>query len=151
MAVAVAVAGAAATAALPIAAVAISAGGVLGVVVAVAAEVAVASVVVVVVVGSVRLPPRGVVRFLCSHVLKLEFWHFAHPEWNFGFVFASVFAVFCSKKCANRRAALYKNMLSSPFRIVSFGVFLCVCVSHFASVFTFTVFLPTLDFLHMPA
>ena len=26
------------------------------------------------------LPPHGVVRFLCWHVLKLEFWHFAHPE-----------------------------------------------------------------------
>ena len=75
-----------------------------------------------------RLPPRGVVRFLCWHVLKLEFWHFAHPELNFGFVFASVFAGFSSKKCASRWAALYKNMLSSPFRIVCFGVFLCVCV-----------------------
>ena len=27
-----------------------------------------------------RLPPRGVVRFLDWHVLKPEFWHFAHPE-----------------------------------------------------------------------
>ena len=45
-----------------------------------------------------RLPPRGVVRFLCWHVLKLEFWHFAHPELNFAFAFASVFAVFYSKK-----------------------------------------------------
>ena len=35
-------------------------------------------------------------------------------------------------------------MLSSPFRIVFFGVFLCV--SHFASVFT--VFLPTRLFAH---
>ena len=46
----------------------------------------------------VRLPPRGVVRFLCWHVLKLEFWHFARPKLNLGFVFASVFAVFSSKK-----------------------------------------------------
>ena len=45
-----------------------------------------------------RLPPRGVVRFLCWHVLKLEFWHFAHPELNLRFVFASVFAVFSGKK-----------------------------------------------------
>ena len=38
---------------------------------------------------------------------------------------------FLAKKCASRRAALYKNMLSSPFRIVFFGVFLCVCrISH---------------------
>ena len=95
----------------------------------------------------VRLPPRGVCRFLCWHVLKLEFWHFARPKLNLGFVFASVFAVFSSKKCHNRRAALSKNMLSSPFRIVFFGVFLCV--SHFASVFA--VFWPSLDFLHMPA
>ena len=40
-----------------------------------------------------------------------------------------------------------QKMLSSPFRIVFLGVFLCE--SHFASVAT--VFLPTLDFLHMPA
>ena len=46
----------------------------------------------------VRLPPRGVVRFLGWHVLKLEFWHFAHPKLNLGFVFASVFAVFSSNK-----------------------------------------------------
>ena len=46
----------------------------------------------------VRLPPRGVCRFLCWHVLKLEFWHFARPKLNLGFVFASVFAVFSSKK-----------------------------------------------------
>ena len=71
----------------------------------------------------VRLPPRGVCRFLCWHVLKLEFWHFARPKLNLGFVFASVFAVFSSKKCHNRRAALSKNMLSSPFRIVFFRCF----------------------------
>ena len=63
-----------------------------------------------VIVGScwqrVRLPPR---RFLCGHVLKLEFWHLAHPELNFGFVFASVLAVFCAKKCASRQTALYKT------------------------------------------
>ena len=57
----------------------------------------------------VRLPPRGVVRFLCWHVLKLEYWHFAHPELNFGFVFASFFLVFSSKKCDSRRATLHKK------------------------------------------
>ena len=62
-------------------------------------------------------------------MLKLEFWHFARPKVNLGFVFASVFAVFSSKKCHNRRAALSKNMLSSPFRIVFFRCFpVCVCV-----------------------
>ena len=54
-----------------------------------------------------RLPPRGVVRFLCWHVLKLEFWHFAHPELNLRFVFVSVFAVFSNKKCDRQRATLY--------------------------------------------
>ena len=39
---------------------------------------------------------------------------------------------FVAKKCTSHRAALYKNMQSSPFRIVVFGVFLCA--SHFASV-----------------
>ena len=62
------------------------------------------------------------------------------------FLFSLVFAVFSSKKCNKRRAALSKFMLSCPFRIVFFGVFLCV--SHFALVFA--VFLPSLDFLHMP-
>ena len=81
----------------------------------------------------VRLPPHGVVRFLCRHVLKLEFRHYAHPELNLHCVFASVFAVFSSKKCDSRRATLCSKMLSSPFRIVVFGVFLCV--SHFASLF----------------
>ena len=92
----------------------------------------------------VRLPPRGVVRFLCWHVLKLEFWHFARPKLNLRFVFASVFAVFSSKKCNSRRAALYKNMLSSPFRIVFFRCF-PLCVAFRIS------FLPTLDFLPLPA
>ena len=95
----------------------------------------------------VRLPPRRVCRFLGWHVLKLEFWHFARPKLNLSFLFASIFAVISRKNCNNRRAALSKIMLSCPFRIVFFGVFLCV--SHFASVFA--VFLPSLDFLHMPA
>ena len=76
----------------------------------------------------VRLPPRGVVRFLCWHVLKLEFWHFARPKLNLRFVSASVFVLFSSKKCNSRRAALYKNMLSSPFHIVFFRCF-PVCVA----------------------
>ena len=75
-----------------------------------------------------RLPPRGVGRLLGWHVLKLEFWHFARPNLNFSFLFALVFAVFSSKKCNNRRAALSKIMLSCPFRIAFFGVFLSVCV-----------------------
>ena len=50
-----------------------------------------------------------------------------------------------AQKCASRRAALCKNMLSSAFRIVFVRCFpVCVCVASF-----FTVFLPTLDFLHM--
>ena len=93
-----------------------------------------------------RLPPRGVVRFLGWHVLKLEFWHFAHPKLNLGFVFASVFAVFSSKKTPQpARCTVQKHaQLSISHRFCS--VF--SCVSHFASVFA--VFLPTLDFLHMP-
>ena len=35
---------------------------------------------------------------------------------------------FMAKKWPSRRAALCKNVLSSAFRIVFFGVFLCVCV-----------------------
>ena len=54
---------------------------------------------------------------------------------------------FRTKQCDSRRATLYKKTLRSPFRIVFFGVFLSVW--HFASVFT--VFLLTLDFLHLPA
>ena len=95
----------------------------------------------------VRLPPRGVVRFLCWHVLKLEFWHFVHPELNFAFAFASVFAVFYSKKVSQPPGCTVQKRVDL---CISHRFFrLCVCVSHFASVFT--VFLPTLDFLHMPA
>ena len=50
------------------------------------------------------------------------------PGIELAFCFRIGFAVFSSKKCNSRRAALYKNMLSSPFRIVFFGVCLCVCV-----------------------
>ena len=57
-----------------------------------------------------------------------QFCHFAHPELVLRFVFASVFCgVFLGKKM--RQSAVQK-MLSFPFRIVSFGVFLCV--AHFA-------------------
>ena len=59
------------------------------------------------------------------------------PAIELCFCFRIGFAVFYSKKV----------LLSSAFHIVFFGVFLCL--SHVASVFT--VFLPTLDFLHMPA
>ena len=84
-----------------------------------------------------RLTPRGVVRFLCWHVLKLELWHFVRPQLNFALLSHRFLRCFIAKKCAARRAALIKNMLSSAFRIV-FSVFscVCVCVLHFASVFT---------------
>ena len=59
----------------------------------------------------------GVVRFLCWHVLKLESWHFAHPELNFASAFASVLRCFIAKTCPSRRAALCKNVLTSAFRI----------------------------------
>ena len=49
------------------------------------------------------------------------------------------------------RAALCKNVLTSTLRIVVFGVFLCGCVCVYNSASVSTVFLPTLDFLHMPA
>ena len=42
------------------------------------------------------------------------------------FVFASVFAVFSTKKARIWHTALSNNMLASSFRIVFFGVF-CVC------------------------
>ena len=74
-----------------------------------------------------RLTPRGVVRFLCWHVLKLEFWHFVRPQLNFALLSHRFLRCFIAKKCAARRAALIKNMLSSAFRIV-FSVFSCVCV-----------------------
>ena len=75
---------------------------------------------------------------------------FCSPGIELWFCFRIGFCGVFQQKCDSRRAALYKNMLSSPFRIF-FPVFscVCVCVSHFASVFT--VFLATLDFLHMPA
>ena len=88
-----------------------------------------------------RLPPRGVVRFL-RHVLKLEFWHFAHPELNLHCVFASAFAVFFS-----RRATLYKKMLSSPFRILFF-VFSCVCVCVAFRIGVYGVFADSRLFAH---
>ena len=79
----------------------------------------------------VRLLPRGVVRFLCWHVLKLEFWQFTHPELNLRFVLASVFAVFSGKRMRQPAGYTIQKMLISPFRIVFFGVFLCVCrISH---------------------
>ena len=62
------------------------------------------------------------------------FLHFAHPELNLSFVFASVFAVSGVYQQEMRQLASYtvQKMLSSPCRIVFFGVFLCV--SHSASV-----------------
>ena len=59
------------------------------------------------------------------------------PETELGFCFRiGICGVFEQKKRRNRRAALSKNMLSSPFRIVFFGVFLCVAFRiGFCSVF----------------
>ena len=94
-----------------------------------------------------RLPPRGVRRFLGWHVLKLEFWHFPLPKFILRFLFLSVSAVFLAKKRAHGGLHWSKNLLGGPFRVVFFGVFLSV--SPFASVFA--VFWPSLDFLHMPA
>ena len=85
----------------------------------------------------VRLQPRGVVRFLRRHVLKLEFWHFGHSTKKIEFCFRiGICGVFCKKKSRIWHTALSKNMLSSPFRIVFFGVFLCVAFRiGFCSVF----------------
>ena len=75
-----------------------------------------------------RLPPRGVVRFLCWHVLKLEFWRFAHPQLNLRFVFASVFAVFSSTKLQQPAGCTVQKhaQLSISHR---FFRCLCVCVA----------------------
>ena len=72
-----------------------------------------------------RLPPRGVVRFLCWHVLKLEFWHFAHPELNLRFVFASVFAVFSSKKMRQPAGCTVQKHAELS---ISHRFFRCLCV-----------------------
>ena len=79
----------------------------------------------------VRLPPRGVCRFLCWHVLKLEFWHSARPKLNLGFVFASVFAVFSSKKMPQPAGCTVQKhaQLSISHRFF-FGVFLLCRISH---------------------
>ena len=52
------------------------------------------------------------------------------PEIELAFCFRMGFGgVFCNKTQNSRRAALYKNMLSSPFRIVFVRCFpVCVCV-----------------------
>ena len=75
-------------------------------------------------------------------MLKLEFCHFAHPELNLRFVFAS----FSSKKMRQPAGYTVQKWSALHFALVFFGVLLRV--SHFASVFT--VVLPTLDFLNMP-
>ena len=94
----------------------------------------------------VRLQPRGVVRFLRRHVLKLEFWHFGHSTKKIEFCFRiGICGVFCKKSPAF--GTLHCPKTCSALHFASFfSVF--SCVSHFASVFA--VFLPTLDFLHMP-
>ena len=78
-----------------------------------------------------RLPPRGVCRFLCWHVLKLEFWHFARPKLNLGFVFASVFAVFSSKKMPQPAGCTVQKHAQLSISHRFFSVFSCVCrISH---------------------
>ena len=97
----------------------------------------------------VRLPPRGVVRFLCWHVLKLEFWHFARPKLNLRFVFASVFAVFSSKKMQQPAGCTVQKhaQLSISHRFFSMFSFVCRishwCLQYFCRLSTFC--------LHMPA
>ena len=80
-----------------------------------------------------RLPPRGVCRFLGWHVLKLEFWHFARPKLNLRFLLASVFAVFSSKKMQQPAGCTVQNYAQLSLSHLFFGVFRCV--SHFTPVF----------------
>ena len=94
-----------------------------------------------------RLPPRGVVRFLRRHVLKLEFWHFSHSTKKLDFVFASVFAVFSTKKVPH---LAHCTVQKHAHLFLSHLFFRCFPVS-VASPSVFAVFWPSLDFLHMPA
>ena len=65
-------------------------------------------------------------------MLKLEFWHFAHPKLNLGFVFASVFAVFSSKKTPQpARCTVQKHAQLS----ISHSFFRCFPVYRFCCVF----------------
>ena len=95
----------------------------------------------------VRLPPRGVVRFLGWHVLKLEFWHFGPWTKNLGFCFRiGICGIFYKKKPAF--GTLHCPTTCSPHPFAScFSVFsVSVAFPSF-----FAVFGPSLDFLHMPA
>ena len=94
-----------------------------------------------------RLPPRGVVRFLGWHVLKLEFWHFGPWTKNLGFCFRiGICGIFYKKKPAF--GTLHCPTTCSPHPFAScFSVFsVSVAFPSF-----FAVFGPSLDFLHMPA
>ena len=75
----------------------------------------------------VRLPPRGVVRFLRRHVLKLEFWHFGHSTKKIGFCFRiGICGVFYKKSPAF--GTLHCPKTCSPLPFASFfSVFSCVC------------------------
>ena len=64
-------------------------------------------------------------------MLKLEFWHFPHPELNFASAFASVFAVFYSKKVSQPPGTGQKRVdlcISHRFCSVFSSVSVCVCV-----------------------
>ena len=74
----------------------------------------------VVVVGSKCVCRRvGVERFRGWHVLKLEL-ALSSPGIEFALCFCIGCCGFFNKKCSTWQATLYKNMLSSPFRIVFF-------------------------------
>ena len=65
------------------------------------------------------------VRFLCWHVRKLEFWHFLRSLLNFAFAFASVFVVIYSKTgCAVQKQV---DLCISHRFFRCFPV--CVCVA----------------------
>ena len=70
----------------------------------------------------------AVVRFLCWHELKLEFWHFARPKLNLRFVLASVFAVLSGKKNATTGGLHCPKTCSAVHFGSFFSVFSCVCV-----------------------
>ena len=94
-----------------------------------------------------RLPPRGVVRFLGWHVLKLEFWHFGPWTKNLGFCFRiGICGIFYKKKPAFGTLHCPTTCSLHPFASC-FSVFsVSVAFPSF-----FAVFGPSLDFLHMPA
>ena len=77
----------------------------------------------------VRLPPRGVVRFLGWHVLKLEFWHFGPWTKNLGFCFRiGICGIFYKKSPHLAHCTVQQHARL----ILSHRVFRCfLCLSHF--------------------